>query len=302
MAQRGQPQTSLRVASDVHHNQMIIDGRDDSMELQGDRVEPSKAIAIGTYPDMTVAPFGQRHDSGGDITIKMLRRHVLGRETVESALVGAYPAIAIPINQGADDTGITNNITHAQLVAHIAETIGSDRLFVDTLLKQAEPEITAAILNDGIDLAPGQIDLHAIERVVGELLVCGIIESNTLTVVADDDMAFTIAIEGRDTMSVGALNMFGAVAIEQEDTGIGGTYIDMSCLILDDSAGQESGLVGQIALHLLAVIAEEIFIIDNHPETAFFVLYHAIDGMQVCQGTAHLTGMCLVRELHHAQT
>ena len=134
------------------------------------------------------------------------------------------------------------------------------------------------------------------------MLVCGIIESNTLTVVADDDMAFTIAIEGRDTMSVGALNMFGAVAIEQEDTGIGGTYIDMSCLILDDSAGQESGLVGQIALHLLAVIAEEIFIIDNHPEVAFFVLYHTIDSMQGCQGTAHLAGMCLVRELHHAQT
>ena len=59
MAQRGQPQTSLRVASDVHHNQMIIDGRDDGMELQGDRVEPSKAISIGTYPDMAVGPFGQ---------------------------------------------------------------------------------------------------------------------------------------------------------------------------------------------------------------------------------------------------
>ena len=115
-------------------------------------------------------------------------------------------------------------------------------------------------------------------------------------------MAFAIAIEGRDGMSIGALNMLGAIAVEQENTSVGSTYIDTSCLILNESAGQESGLVCQIALHLFTVIAEKVFFIDNHPEVAFFVLYHTIDSMQGCQGTAHLAGMCLVRELHHAQT
>ena len=41
----------------------------------------------------------------------------------------------MPIDQGADDTGITDDVAHTQLVTHVVEAIGSDRLFVDTLLK-----------------------------------------------------------------------------------------------------------------------------------------------------------------------
>ena len=205
------------------------------------------------------------------------------------------------IDEGADDTGTADDVLIAHLITHIVEATEGDRLLVDTLLQESEPEVAALILGDGVDLAAREVHLHAEEGVVEHMVVLGFVDGDTLTIVANDDAAEVVAEEGRYGVAVGALDMDEVGALETEHARITGAHVDGALMVFAEIAEEEVGAIGQIALHILTIIAQESLAIGDEPQTALLVFDEGVDGMQIGQRTAHLLGMGLILELHDAQ-
>ena len=196
---RGQPQASLLIALDIHHDEVLILGILHRVRLLRGRIDPAKALAIRAEPDTPLGIFCDRHHCGRHTFHIVLHYALLGIQTIKPVFIGTDPPPALTIDKGADDTGAAYQIALTKLISHIAEAIKRDGLLVDTLLQHAEPEVTTGVFDDGVDLALREIDLLAVEGVIGQAVVPGLIDGYSLSVVADDDAAEVIAIERRDS-------------------------------------------------------------------------------------------------------
>ena len=99
------------------------------------------------------------------------------------------------VGRGTGYEGIADSVLVAQLTAHIMETAETGWLQIDTFLHHAYPEITAGVFGEGVDLASGQVDLHAEVGVGGELAVARVENGDALAVVADEYSAVAVTIE-----------------------------------------------------------------------------------------------------------
>ena len=144
---------------------------------------------------MAVDIFCKRHYRGGDAAEIVFQETSLIIEAVESVLVGTYPHAPLAVDEGADDTGATDEVLVAHLVAHIVEALESDGLTVKAFLQKSEPEVAALVLGDGADLTLREVHLHAEEGVVEHMVAGGLIDGHTLAVVADDNAAEVVAKE-----------------------------------------------------------------------------------------------------------
>ena len=88
------------------------------------------------------------------------------------------------------------------------------------------------------------------------MVALGLVNSNTLTIVANDNTAEMVAEESRYGVSVGALDMDEIGALETENTCVVGTYIDNAFVILAEITKVEVSAIGKIALHLLTIVAQ----------------------------------------------
>ena len=197
MTHRSQPETSLSVGFNIHDNEMVILRIVQGMILQTGRINPSSTLAIGSHPDASVGTFFNVHDSRRDACQQVLLEPVAGIEDVDAILISTHPRPVTAVDQHADDTSRTDGITPVtELIAHITEALGGDGLAIESLLEQAEPEVAVAVLSDGIHLALGQVYLKAEEGIVDHTVLPGIIDGDTLAVVAYDDTVVTVAEKG----------------------------------------------------------------------------------------------------------
>ena len=189
------PQTSQTVALDIHHDEVLILGKVHTMGFLSCRIDPGETLTIGAYPDMSLVIFLERHHRSRNAFYIVFEHTMLAIETIEAVLISTYPSPTLTIDEGADDTGATQLVALALLIAHIAEALEGDRLFIDTFLQQTKPEVTTVIFSNGVDLALLEIDLHAVEGIVQYTVVLGLIDGETLSVVADDDTTVVVAVE-----------------------------------------------------------------------------------------------------------
>ena len=298
----GEPQTALGITLHIHHDEILIFRIIHGMILLGKWIDPAEAVAIGTHPDMTVGIFFERHHRRGDSADIVLQEMVLFVETVETVLIGAYPHTTQTVDEGAHDTCATDDILVAHLVTHIVKTTESDRLAIDTLLQESKPEVATSILGNRTNLTLREVDLHTEERIVEQLVAGGFVDGHTLSVVADDDTTEVVAEERRHGVTVSTLDLYELGTLQTEHTRIGGSCIDDAIVVFTKTYELQVGTIGLIVSHLLTVVAKYALAISHEPQATLLVFNHRVDGMEIGQLTTHLTGVGLIRKLHHTQT
>ena len=75
-------------------------------------------------------------------------------------------------------------------------------------MEQTEPEVAVAVLDDGVNLALGEVDLLAEKRVVDELVLLRVVDGDALAVVADDDTIVAVAVERRHALAARGSHMY----------------------------------------------------------------------------------------------
>ena len=201
----------------------------------------------------------------------MTLQTAVGRDNVDTVFVGAHPCTVTAVDKHADDTGRTDDVTcAAELIAHILEAVEGDGLTVETFLEQTEPEVAVIILNDGINLASGQVDLLTEEGIVDELVRLRIVEGDTPAVVADDDTVIAVTVERRDALVACGGHVYEVIPLLTEQSGVGG-HVDIALLIGAKLSENQRPVVGEIALQRLAVVAEQSLFLRDHPKAPLFV-------------------------------
>ena len=232
----------------------------------------------------------------------MLDRTQLGIEEVESVLVSTHPGSALTVDERTDDTGTAQQIALAQLISHITEPLERDGLLIDTLLKHTQPEVSAVVLDDGVDLTLLEVDLHTVEGVIQHAVVLGLIDRYTMSVIADDDATKVVAVESGHWFGHRSLDMDEVIALQPEDTSIGGSHVDHAITILTKSGEDEVAAILQEAFHLFPIETDDALTIIDHPQTALLILNHGVDRMKAGQCPTYLSGMSRIVELHHTQS
>ena len=202
-------------------------------------------------------------------------------DIIETILIGANPRTAFLVDKHTHDTGITDHITPPETRSHITEATRLDRLAVDTLLQQAEPQVTLTVFGDGIHLTDGEINLETEIRIIYNCARLGIIESHTLAVVAYQNVVRMVAEQGGNRSAASACNRHETVALLLQHTGIRRTHVDMAILILSQLRHHQFGAILQIAAQLPAVVTEQTIFLGDEPQLAFMVFEHRYDGMQI---------------------
>ena len=299
---RGQPQASLLIALDIHYDEVLVIRIVHGVRLLRGRIDPAKALAIRAEPDTPLGIFCDRHHCGRHTFHIVLHYALLGIQAIKPVFIGTDPPPAMTINKGADDAGTAYQVALTELISHIVETVKRDGLLVDTLLKHAEPKVTTGILDDGVDLALREIDLHAVEGVIEQTVVLGLIDGYSLSVVANDNPAEVVAIKRRDGTRLRAFDMYEVIALLLEDTRIRCSDVDNAFRILTETGEDQVAAILQITLYLLSVETDQTFAVSHHPQAPFLIFNHGADGMKVGECASHLAGVRLVAELHHTET
>ena len=272
------------------------------MILHAGGVNPSPAISVGAYPDTSVGILLNSHDGGGEAFKEMTLQTVVGIKEVDTVLVCAHPRAMLSVDQYAHHTCGANGVTlMAETVAHITEAIEGYRLAVQTFLQQSEPEVTVTVLGNGVHLALGQVHLHAEEGVIAEGISLGIVDGNTLTVVAHDDTVVAVAEECRYTLVARGGDMYEALTLLTVQSGIG-AHIDMSLTVGAELPEDEVLTVVEIVAELLPVVAEQTVLVCDHPQVTVLILQQRVHGMQSCEDTSQLARRLFVGELHHTES
>ena len=209
VAHGGEPEPSLGVDLDIHDHQMVVVRVFDPPILERVGVDASAALTIRADPDAAVAALRQCHHGGGIAFQQMPHEGAVLSDDVYAVLVSTYPGTVLVVDEYADDTGGADDVAHAaELEAHILEAVKGDGLTVETLLEQTEPEVAVAVLDDGVNLALGEVDLLAEKRVVDELVLLRVVDGDALAVVADDDTIVAVAVERRHALAARGSHMY----------------------------------------------------------------------------------------------
>ena len=102
----------------------------------------------------------------------------------------------------------------------------------------------------------------------------GLVDSHTLSVVADDDTTEVVAEERRYGVAVCTLNLHEVGPLQTEHTRIGGSGIDNAIVVFTKADELKVGTVGEIASYLHTVVAKHTLAIGHEPQTTLLVLYH----------------------------
>jgi len=156
------------------------------------------------------------------------------------------------------------------------------------------------ILRDGIDLALREIHLLTEEGILCEGVVAGVVDSDTLAVVADDDTVVAVAVDRRYFFVASGGHMDEIIVLLAVEAGVG-SHIDMSIVVGTELSEDEFPTVCEVTLQRLAVVTEQSLLFRDHPETPLFVLQQGVDGMEVGEDPAELTGRLFVGHLHHTE-
>ena len=182
-------------------------------------------------------------------------------DDVNAVLVSTLPGHATAVEEYADHAGRTSHIAGtAQFIAHVLEAVGGDRLAEETFLEHAEPEVSTVILDDGIDLALGEIYLLTEEGIIGEGVLTGVVDGDTLTVVAYDDAVLAGAIERRNLFQACRRHVDEVASLLTVEARIGG-YKDVAVAIGAELSENEVLPVLEVVLQPLTVVTDEALLV-----------------------------------------
>ena len=266
----------------------------------------SEALAIGADPDTAVPIFTNAHDGGRTTFLEMLdQRDILNVQTIKTVLVGTYPHASLAVGHDTDHAGLTDNVTLAELIAHIMETHGFTGLHIDAFLQQAQPDITAAVFHHGIDLALAQRYLAAIVGIVFNCSGLGIINGNALAVVAEHHATVMATEHRRDMMITRHVKMTEVATLGRTDidTVRRSAHIDVAFVVTTKPASRVALLFrGEVTADILPVIFQQAFMTGDNPDMSLQVFHKVVDRMDILQHTAHLLRMATVNHLEQAMT
>ena len=200
---------------------------------------------------------------------------------IKAILICTNPRTALLVDKHTHDTSIADYITATKTRPHITETTRLDRLAVDALLQQAKPQVALAVFGNGIYLADREINLEAEKRIIDESTRLGVEESNTFTIVANQDIVCMIAEQGRYRSAACTCYRHESITLLLQHTCIRCTHVDMAILILCQLRHHQFGAILQIATQLRAVVTEQTIFLGNEPQLAFMVFEHRNDSMQI---------------------
>ena len=300
VAHRRQPDVAVRVAGNAEHahaptlRQLLL-------VVVAAGVEPSAAFLIAAQPDASLLVFVQREHRCRHVAGVVSDERKRGRELVESVLVGAHPHIASRVDHRAGDAGLSDDVVLAQTVAHIGEAALAGRLHVDAFLQQSQPEIATMVLGDREHFALREVQHTAVVGILHDAARCGVVDGESGTVVADDDLPVAPAIDDGHGLVGCAVDMGERVAVAAEHTLPKGSNIDVPSLVEADAAhaGAERLLL-KIALHHLSLVPHQhTLLVGDNPHAALAVLGHVVYGGHLRQVAAQLVGFLQRRHLQH---
>ena len=130
------------------------------MVLEGHRVYPANAFAIAAHPDTAVQTFGDSHHYRREMVFEVLDTLCVIVVAVHAIFIGAYPDALLAVHHYTHHAGRANDVTCAQLMAHVVEAFEVDGLHKDTFLQQTEPEVTALVFGDRVNLTDREVNLE----------------------------------------------------------------------------------------------------------------------------------------------
>ena len=218
-------------------------------------------------------------------------------EAVEAVLVGAHPAAALAVDEGADHAGLADHVAVAEFVAHIVETVYFLRLHIDALLQEAQPGVAAGILDDAVDLALRQIYVVAEERIVIDLPGLRVVDGHAFAIVADHNLLVVAVVEGGHVLMAGHVEMpeLAALGRSHVDTVVRRAHVDVACFVDADAAQGAQLVIGrEVASGRLAVVLQQAPAVGHDPNVALSVFCQVVHGVDLLQRTVHLYGVAAV--------
>ena len=177
-------------------------------------VDISQTLFIGAQPDTSLQVFAETQYGSREIILEMFHHLVLTVQTVESVAVGTYPTITVGTAHHTGNASRSNDVTRAELIAHIAKAHGMARLHVDTLLQQSEPHVAITVLTNGIDLRRAQVDITAEIGIVDQVVVLRVVDGQSRTVVTQHDVLASVDIQRGNMFVACGLDMDGRIAVK----------------------------------------------------------------------------------------
>ena len=177
---------------------------------------------------MAVAVFGDGHHRFWEPILVVLEQLLVGVETIKTILVGADPCPPMTVDEGADDAGGAYLVAFAQFISHIAELRPYAGLHVESFLQQAQPDVATAVFCDGINLGGGEVDVGVVERIVHQSAGLGIVDTQAIAIVTDEDVASVAEIELGDGPVARFIDMAELLAFAHVDAVVRGAHIHLA--------------------------------------------------------------------------
>ena len=289
----------MAVDFDVHHDEVVVRVWL-AVVLQGLSVNPSEALLIGAGPDTSLAVFAECHHYRRIAVLEVAYAFLVSADAVDAVFVSTHPSASLTVGRGTGDEGIADSVLGAQLTAHIVEAAETGWLQIDAFLHHAYPEVAAGVFGEGVDLASGQVDLHAEVGVGGELTVARIENGDALAVVADEYPAVAVTIECRHSVRPRTFDMNELLALLHVYTRVGRAHVDGAIGVLAETVQVVAFL--EVLADGLSVVAHQSEAVGGYPQALLAVLNHRAHGVQLCQRPSYLLGVLAVTELHHSQS
>lgn len=114
---------------------------------------------------------------------------------VESVLVGSYPYLIALVGAEAADAVLANHVAVAQSGTHIVEVVLQESLHENAFLQHTYPDIALLVFQDAGNLALGEVDESAEERILLSESGAWIIYIDAQSVASDEEAAVSADVD-----------------------------------------------------------------------------------------------------------
>ena len=144
-----------------------------------------------------------------------------------------------------------------------------------------------------------QVNFPAEVRIVGHTTSLRVVNPDAVTVVADDQLTSPVGVQRIDRLAAGIVYMsklLAGLSSQYINTIVTCAHIDVVLVILGDTSDGGQHFILEIPLDVFFFFFNDTHIRRDNPHMALLVLNHAIDRMNLAQGTLRLMSMLFVRD------
>ena len=144
-----------------------------------------------------------------------------------------------------------------------------------------------------------EVYLITIIGILRQFARLGVIDVNTLSVVADNQLTVVAAIEREDGLGPTDVDVLEVTSLcrMDVDTVLVSANIDIALTVFADAAdGVAHGLIGKILLNVFPVVFDEAVLLSDQPQVSVVIFLNVLHGVNILQRPAYLLGMLMVAE------